>query len=74
MKYGAAIAVGVLATVAVEKPVLRLRDRLLPAKDVTAADPAVEIDAPQHAHVAWTPPTVPFTLPARSDPLVRVAA
>jgi peptidoglycan/LPS O-acetylase OafA/YrhL len=33
VKYGAAIAVGVLATVAVEKPVLRLRDRLLPAKD-----------------------------------------
>jgi peptidoglycan/LPS O-acetylase OafA/YrhL len=33
VKYGAAVAVGVLATVAVEKPVLRLRDRLLPAKD-----------------------------------------
>ena len=33
VKYGAAVVVGVLATVAVEKPVLRLRDRLLPAKD-----------------------------------------
>jgi peptidoglycan/LPS O-acetylase OafA/YrhL len=33
IKYGAAIVVGVLATVMVEKPVLRLRDRLLPAKD-----------------------------------------
>jgi peptidoglycan/LPS O-acetylase OafA/YrhL len=29
LKYGAAIAVGVLATVLVEQPVLRLRDRLL---------------------------------------------
>ncbi|SFL71211.1 acyltransferase family protein [Geodermatophilus ruber] len=31
LKYGAAVAVGVVATVLVEKPVLRLRDRLLPA-------------------------------------------
>ena len=74
VKYGVAIAVGVLATVAVEKPVLRLRDRLLPAKDLTAADPAVEIHAPEHARIAWTPPTLPITLPVRPDPLVRVAA
>jgi peptidoglycan/LPS O-acetylase OafA/YrhL len=33
LRYGVAIAVGVLATVAVEKPVLRLRDRLFPATD-----------------------------------------
>jgi peptidoglycan/LPS O-acetylase OafA/YrhL len=33
LRYGVAIAVGVLATVAVEKPVLRLRDRLFPAED-----------------------------------------
>jgi peptidoglycan/LPS O-acetylase OafA/YrhL len=31
VKYAAAIAVGVTATVVVEKPVIRLRDRLLPA-------------------------------------------
>jgi peptidoglycan/LPS O-acetylase OafA/YrhL len=31
VKYGAAITVGVLATVVVERPVLRLRDRLVPA-------------------------------------------
>ena len=31
VKYAAAIAVGVMATVVVEKPVIRLRDRLLPA-------------------------------------------
>ena len=30
-KFGAAIAVGVLATVLVERPVLRLRDRLVPS-------------------------------------------
>jgi peptidoglycan/LPS O-acetylase OafA/YrhL len=33
IKYGAAIVVGVLATVMVEKPALRLRDRLLPARE-----------------------------------------
>jgi peptidoglycan/LPS O-acetylase OafA/YrhL len=31
VKYGAAITIGVLATVLVERPVLRLRDRFLPA-------------------------------------------
>src|SRR3954468_5234623 len=35
-KYGAAIAIGVLATVLVERPVLRLRDRLLPAPPALA--------------------------------------
>jgi len=40
LKYCAAIGVGVLATVAVEKPALRLRDRLLPAKDRGHAEPA----------------------------------
>lgn len=33
IKYGAAIVVGVLATVMVEKPALRLRDRLVPARE-----------------------------------------
>lgn len=33
LEYAAGITVGVLATVAVEKPVLRLRERLLPAPD-----------------------------------------
>jgi peptidoglycan/LPS O-acetylase OafA/YrhL len=32
-RYAVAIAVGVVATAVVEKPVLRLRDRLLPARD-----------------------------------------
>jgi peptidoglycan/LPS O-acetylase OafA/YrhL len=36
VKYGAAIAIGVLATVLVERPVLRLRDRLLPAPPALA--------------------------------------
>jgi len=35
IKYTSAIAVGVLATALVEKPVLRLRDRLLPGKAET---------------------------------------
>jgi peptidoglycan/LPS O-acetylase OafA/YrhL len=59
VEYLAAIAVGVLATVAVEKPALRLRDRLLPAKD--------------HARAPAAPPTVPITLPARPQP-VRAGA
>jgi peptidoglycan/LPS O-acetylase OafA/YrhL len=33
LRYAVAIAVGVLATVLVEKPVLRLRDRLFPARE-----------------------------------------
>jgi peptidoglycan/LPS O-acetylase OafA/YrhL len=74
VEYAAAIAVGVLATLAVEKPVLRLRDRLLPATDVAAADPGPETEEPVHHRTAWHPPTVPITLPTRSDPLVRVAA
>ena len=42
IKYGSAITVGVLATVLVERPVLRLRDRLAP--------PSVRCDAePGHA-------------------------
>jgi hypothetical protein len=36
-----AIAVGVLATALVEKPVLRLRDRLLPRRETRDATPAV---------------------------------
>ena len=36
-KYGAAIAAGVLTTVLVERPVLRLRDRLVPASNRPAA-------------------------------------
>jgi peptidoglycan/LPS O-acetylase OafA/YrhL len=38
-KYGAAIAIGVLATVLVERPVLRLRDRFLPAAKPAPATP-----------------------------------
>jgi hypothetical protein len=40
LEYAAGIAVGVLATLAVEKPVLRLRERLLPAADRAAQQPA----------------------------------
>src|SRR3954470_1731879 len=40
VKYCAAVVVGGLATVGVEKPVLRLRDRLLPAKDHATAPAA----------------------------------
>ena len=60
VRYGAGIAVGVLATIAVEKPALRLRDRLLPAEDHAAAPPVA--------------PTVPIRLPARRGELVRRAA
>ena len=60
VRYGAGIAVGVLATIAVEKPALRLRDRLLPAEDHAAAPPVA--------------PTVPIGLPARRGELVRRAA
>jgi peptidoglycan/LPS O-acetylase OafA/YrhL len=73
--YAAAIAVGVLATVAVEKPVLRLRDRLLPAKDHAPSERPMDDDAaPVPVRSTWAPPPVPITLPVRSDPLVRVAA
>jgi peptidoglycan/LPS O-acetylase OafA/YrhL len=58
VKYGAAVVVGVLATVAVEKPVLRLRDRLLPAKD--------------HARPPADTRTVP--LPVRQEQPVGIAA
>lgn len=75
IEYAAAIAVGVLATVAVEKPVLRLRDRLLPAKDHAPSARSLEDDAaPVPAHSPWSPPTAPVILPLRSDPLVRVSA
>jgi peptidoglycan/LPS O-acetylase OafA/YrhL len=76
VEYGAAIAVGVLATIAVEKPVLRLRDRLLPAKDHAPSERTRDDGgAPPVRHRgSWSPPTVPMTLPVRSDPLVRVAA
>ena len=60
VKYVAAVAVGVLATVAVEKPVLRLRDRWLPARD--------------HATAQAAAPAVPAGLPARRDEPTRLAA
>ena len=42
-KYGAAIAAGVLTTVLVERPVLRLRDRLVPASNRPAAPETVPL-------------------------------
>ena len=42
VKYSAAIGIGVLATVLVEKPALRLRERLVPARaDRRTAAPRV---------------------------------
>jgi peptidoglycan/LPS O-acetylase OafA/YrhL len=40
VKYGAAIATGILVTVALERPMLRLRDRLVPARRTPAETPA----------------------------------
>jgi len=69
MKYGAAIAVGVLATVAVEKPMLRLRDRLVPTEDRAVQNPAVRHDeAKRHATEA------PRPLAVRQERPVRAAA
>jgi peptidoglycan/LPS O-acetylase OafA/YrhL len=45
VKYGAAIAVGVAATALVERPVLRLRDRLVPAQ----AEPAGLVATPRRS-------------------------
>jgi peptidoglycan/LPS O-acetylase OafA/YrhL len=44
VKYGVAIGTGVLATVVVERPALRLRDRLLPAQRLGAGS-----STPEHA-------------------------
>ena len=60
VRYGVAIAIGVLATVAVEKPVLRLRDRLLPATD--------------HAARPADPPTRPLLLPVHPERPALAAA
>jgi peptidoglycan/LPS O-acetylase OafA/YrhL len=63
VKYGAATAAGVLATVVVERPALRLRDRLLPATArLGAGSPA-----PEHSRR-------PATLPARESSTPRLAA
>jgi peptidoglycan/LPS O-acetylase OafA/YrhL len=69
MKYGAAIAVGVLATVAVEKPMLRLRDRLVPTEDRAVPNPAVRHDEATR-HAAETP----RPLAVRQERPVRAAA
>ncbi len=64
LEYAAGIAVGIAATQAVEKPVLRLRERLLPAADTAAQQPAAQ--QPEHRAPAGTP--------ARGEELVRVPA
>jgi peptidoglycan/LPS O-acetylase OafA/YrhL len=61
LQYGVAVVVGVLATVAVETPVLRLRDRLLPAGG-------------QAAQVSLRAPSEPVPLPVRRERPVRTAA
>jgi peptidoglycan/LPS O-acetylase OafA/YrhL len=63
VQYAAAIAVGVLATVAVEKPMLRLRDRLLPAQGHAATGHGAE----EPASTATVPPTAPLTVPVRQE-------
>jgi peptidoglycan/LPS O-acetylase OafA/YrhL len=52
IKYGAAIVVGVLATVMVEKPALRLRDRLLPARERIAPPTAPPVPREQSVGAA----------------------
>jgi peptidoglycan/LPS O-acetylase OafA/YrhL len=80
VKYGAALAVGVLATVAVEKPVLRLRDRLLPAKDHAGQNAGVHHHpvkghaTEEPAGTAPAPPTAPLSVPVRHERTVRAAA
>jgi peptidoglycan/LPS O-acetylase OafA/YrhL len=74
IEYVVAIAVGVLATVAVEKPVLKLRERLLPTPDLSAQDPSATPAVERSARRSPAPHTLPITLPARHDPLVRVSA
>lgn len=72
ISYAVAIAVGVLVTVAVEKPVLKLRDRLVPARDTsTAQTPAIRATHRTAASAA-APHPVPSPLPGRQNPLVRV--
>jgi peptidoglycan/LPS O-acetylase OafA/YrhL len=53
VKYGAAIGAGVLATVVVERPALRLRDRLVPATARLGAGSPT----PEHARRPAAPPT-----------------
>jgi peptidoglycan/LPS O-acetylase OafA/YrhL len=74
IEYLVAIAVGVVATVAVEKPVLKLRERLLPARDLSTQDAAATPAVQRSPRRSPAPLTVPLPLPARHDPLVRVAA
>jgi peptidoglycan/LPS O-acetylase OafA/YrhL len=50
VKYGAAIAAGITATVLVERPALRLRDRLVPARPMPA--PAAAPAHPEPAGLA----------------------
>ena len=49
VKYGTAIVVGVVATVLVEKPVLRLRDRLVPTPARQEGDPPAREPVPYPA-------------------------
>lgn len=62
LQYGAAIVVGVLATIAVERPVLRLRDRLFPGQ--------VSADTRRPA----APDAASTGVAARDDRLAGVAA
>ncbi|WP_324276469.1 acyltransferase family protein [Blastococcus brunescens] len=66
VRYGAAMAVGMAATAAVEKPVLRLRERLLPARRPVPGRAAPVSAAPLTVPITLAaPPTVPIPLPVR---------
>jgi len=68
VKYGAAIALGVAATLLVERPVLRLRDRLVPG----AADERRAVDD----RPVPAPPVLPEHMPILHAPVLpaRMAA
>jgi peptidoglycan/LPS O-acetylase OafA/YrhL len=64
LKYGSAIAIGVVATALVEKPVLRLRDRFLPGRTASAAGRDERRGDERRAKVPDRSPTA--TTPSRS--------
>jgi hypothetical protein len=56
VRYAVAITVGALATAVVEKPVLRLRDRILPARDGRRGSPAPAVRTAPRAAITRQQP------------------
>jgi peptidoglycan/LPS O-acetylase OafA/YrhL len=56
VRYAVAITVGALATAVVEKPVLRLRDRILPARDGRRGSPAPAVRTAPRAAITRPQP------------------